>query len=330
MADHDRYHPAAVEALAAFGIDDHSVELVTIGENVTFRAYRPGGPDSFVLRLHRPGYHSLAELDSERLWLAALASAGVSVPEPAAGPDGQFFVPVTVSPGDVRHAGLTRWRDGRILADPQASTDVESSVTDQFTQLGTLMARMHTQATAWSPPPGFTRQRLDADGLVGEAPFWGRFWEAGDLTPAQAAALSDARSVALGHLRAYGEPADRFSMIHADLHLGNLLVDPTGALSVIDFDDAGYGWHQYDMAVALLHIWDAPDAGAARAAFFDAYRTARPITDEELAWVPFFETVRLMALIGWKDQRPEVRWPEGRFNGLVEQALDRVDDLRMG
>lgn len=325
-----RYRPAAIEALDAFDLADHELELVTVGENVTFRARRPGADDSFVLRLHRPGYHSLEELDSERVWLAALDGAGISVPEPEAAPDGRFFVPVTVADGDVRFAGLTRWRDGEIMADLQYSTDVGSKVADQFAQLGDLMARMHDQASAWQPPAGFTRQRLDADGLLGEAPFWGRFWEADELTAAQAAALADARLVALEQLHAYGEPADRFSVIHADLHLGNLLVDATGALSVIDFDDAGFGWHQYDMAVALLHIWDAPDATAARAAFFDAYRATRPIGDDDLAWVPFFETVRLMALIGWKDQRPEVEWPKGRFNGLVEQALARVDDLKIG
>lgn len=326
MADSDRYLAAATDAAAAFGIDDHALDLVIIGENVTYRA--AGSSDAFVLRLHRPGYHTLDELDSERTWLAALADAGVSVPEPVAAPDGRYFVPVTVEAGDVRYAGLTRWRDGEVVADLQRSTDIDTSVADQFAQLGTLMAQMHSQAVDWRPPPGFTRQRLDADGLVGEAPFWGRFWEADELTPAQATALREARVVALERLRRYGEPPHRFSVIHADLHLGNLLVDPSGTLSVIDFDDAGFGWHQYDMAVALLHVSDAPDAPAARAAFFEAYRATRPITDDELAWVPFFETVRLMALIGWKDQRPDVAWPAGRFNDLVEQALARVGDLR--
>ena len=325
MADHDTYLAAAEAARAAFGIDDHELDLIVVGENVTYRAQR--SDSAYVLRLHRPGYHTLAELDSERVWLAALADAGVSVPEPVGAPDGRYFIPVEVAPGDERFAGLTRWRDGEVVADLQRSTDVGSSMADQFAQLGTLMAQMHSQAVTWEPPSSFTRQRLDADGLVGEAPFWGRFWEADELTPAQAGALGAARMVALDRLHEYGEPADRFSVIHADLHLGNLLVDPTGTLSVIDFDDAGYGWHQYDMAVALLHIWDAPDTTEARAAFFEAYRASRAISDAELAWVPFFEMVRLMALIGWKAQRPEVSWPDGRFNELVEQALDRIGDL---
>ena len=39
------------------------------------------------------------------------------------------------------------------------------------------MAAMHNQASAWQPPAGFKRHALDADGLMGEAPFWGPFWE---------------------------------------------------------------------------------------------------------------------------------------------------------
>ena len=325
MTEVDPYLRAARAAAAAFGIGDHDLDLVVVGENVTYRAARHDS--AYVLRLHRRGYHTLEELDAERLWLAALDDAGVSVPRPAPAADGRFFIPVEVTPGDERFAGLTHWRDGEVMADFHRSTDVETSVTGQFAQLGELMARMHDQAAAWEPPPGFTRQRLDADGLVGDAPFWGRFWEADGLSPSQATALTEARETAHARLVAYGEPAERFSVIHADLHLGNLLVDGDGQLSVIDFDDAGFGWHQYDMAVALLHVWDAPDADEARAAFFGAYRALRPISDADLAWVPFFETVRLMALIGWKDQRPEVVWPAERFTGLVEQALARVDDL---
>lgn len=320
MADSADWLSAAHAARMAFGLEHHDLELVTVGENVTYRAARAGA-DSFVLRLHRPGYHSLEELDSERIWLAALSRAGISVPEPAAAPDGRFFVPVTVAEGDVRFAGLTRWRDGEVMADLQSTLDVPPSIREPFAQLGELMGHMHGQAAGWEAPAGFVRQRLDADGLLGDDPFWGRFWEVDELTDDQKQHLSRARELARIRLLEYGEPAETFSVIHADLHLGNLLVDAAGRLSVIDFDDAGYGWHQYDMAVALLHVRGTPDADAAEEAFVEAYRRVRPLAHDDLAWIPFFEAVRLMALVGWKGQRPEVQWSAGRFEGLVEAAL---------
>ncbi len=42
-------------------------------------------------------------------------------------------------------------------------------------------------------------------------------------------------------------------MIHADMHLDNVLKDGE-RLNVIDFDDAGYGWHAFDLAVGIYHL----------------------------------------------------------------------------
>ena len=40
-----------------------------------------------------------------------------------------------------------------------------------------LIASMHNQASTWAVPVGFRRHALDADGLMGDAPFWGPFWD---------------------------------------------------------------------------------------------------------------------------------------------------------
>jgi hypothetical protein len=48
------YAPAALQALAAFGVEPAELRFVHLSENVTFRAIdaRDGSP--LVLRLHRP------------------------------------------------------------------------------------------------------------------------------------------------------------------------------------------------------------------------------------------------------------------------------------
>ena len=43
--------------------------------------------------------------------------------------------------------------------------------------LGSIMAKMHNHAEHWREPVGFTRHAWDVDGLTGDRPFWGRFWE---------------------------------------------------------------------------------------------------------------------------------------------------------
>ncbi len=116
-------------------------------------------------------------------------------------------------------------------------------------------------------------------------------------------------------LERYGRDPATFSMIHADLHHHNVLVDGE-RLTVIDFDDAGFGWHQYDIAVALYHSQATSNVAAVERAFVDGYRAKRAISDEALALVPMFQLIRGVAIIGWKHLRPEVEWPDGMFDRI--------------
>ena len=79
-------------------------------------------------------------------------------------------------------------------------------------------------------------------------------------------------------LTRYGKPARTFSLIHADLHPRNVLIDGTHA-AVIDFDDAGFGWHQYDLAVALVSYQHHPAFAAFRDACIAGYRSVRALAD---------------------------------------------------
>lgn len=329
------YETPARTALQQFGIGTARLQLIGISENVTFRADDDRSGQSYVLRLHRPDYHTLEELNSERVWLGALRTSGISVPTPVAAPDGRYFVAVEVAEGETRQVGLNLWAPGEIVGelltahDPSADAIEPTEITEPFAQLGGLMAAMHNQATSWTPPPSFRRHRLDLDGLLGDAPFWGPFWESPVLDGRERELLIAARDHCRERLRRYGEPERTFSMIHADLHLANLLTH-RGKLSVIDFDDAGFGWHQYDIAVAMFHSRDTADFRAARQAFLHSYRAVRPINDDDLALVPMFELIRGMAILGWRAERPEVPWPDGQLemfrNGVVagcERLLGR-------
>ena len=315
------YEHAAFTALAEFGVEAADVTLESVAENITYRVDPANASESFVLRLHRPGYHSLAELDSERIWLHALSEAGITVPQPMPATDGRYYVPIEI-PGldESRFVSLSGWIEGEI-----ADNVVEGAETEQigrhFQQLGALMAAMHNQASAWVPPPTFRRHRLDADAFLGEAPFWGRFWDHPALSEPERHSLMATGDDLRQALETYGNDRDTFSMIHADLHFRNLVIDGE-SISVIDFDDAAFGWHQYDIAVALFESRHMPNFDAYENSFIEAYRSVRDITDEDLALVPMFELIRRMALIGWKAQRPEVTWPDGRFDAIKANALE--------
>ncbi|MGE0580325.1 phosphotransferase enzyme family protein [Reyranella sp.] len=300
------YAPAARQALAAFGVVPAELAFVNMSENVTFRVTdaRDGAP--LVLRLHRPWYHDIEELKSEHLWTRALVDAGVAAPKPLLTTAGESFAQVDIpATGERRWAGLARWVDGELLDHVVARETDPAATLRYFSQLGALMAAMHDQASGWTPPAGFRRHALDADGLLGPAPFWGPFWDHPIFSADERSLLMKTRDRLHAALVRYGKPARTFSLIHADLHPRNVVVDGSHA-AVIDFDDAGFGWHQYDLAVALVSYQDGEAFAAIRDACIAGYRSMRAITDQDLALLPMFLLIREMAQIGWYGQRPEL------------------------
>lgn len=322
------FAPAALAALTAFPIDARDLTLVSLSENVTFRVTDGRDGKSYVFRLHRPGYHALHELVSERAWIWALAKAGIDVPEAVMTHDGQDYVPVTIpATGEQRFAGLASWTEGRLLSDVLAETADQKRVEESFKQLGAITAAMHNQASAWQPPPGFKRHALDSDGLMGMAPHWGEFWEHRSLSPAERRLLLDVRQRMHDLLSGLSREPHAYSVIHADLHPGNIVVDGD-RLTVIDFDDAGFGWHQYDIATALTHWQTKPNAAEIESAFLAGYRATRPVSDEALSLIPQFRLIRWMATIGWFHQRPEINRPSAVFEERKAWVLDQCAALQ--
>src|SRR5882757_136741 len=316
------FTPAARAALNAFPIDAGDLTLVSLAENVTFKVADRRDGSAYVLRLHRPGYHTLDELVSERAWIRALADAGVDVPSAVSARDGRDYVQVTIPiTGEQRFAGLARWTEGRLLSDVLAETSDHRVIENYFAQLGALTASMHNQASSWQPPPAFKRHALDDDGLMGDAPHWGPFWEHRSLSAAERGLLLDARRRMREMLTRLSRDSSVYSLIHADMHPGNILVDGE-RLTVIDFDDAGFGWHAYDIGVALSYHQRGPDFEALERAYLAGYGSVRRLSEQSLALLPLFRLVRGLAQIGWFHQRPELD-RTARFEEMKAVVLDQ-------
>lgn len=321
------YTPAALAALAHFPVDATDIKLVAHSENVTFRISEGNGGLDYALRLHRPGYNSIDELVSERTWVAALSESGLRVQNSIRTNDDRYFELIDIpSTGEQRYAGMTTWLDGELLDDYLAACDAQTDRPRMFRMIGEMAATMHNQVSRWEEPPDFTRHRLDLDGLLGDAPVWGRFWENENLTRAERGLLQRAREDAKIALLDYGARQDHFGLIHADLHPNNIVLKGT-ELGVLDFDDSAYGWHLYDFASALIEYTTASDFEKLQTALLDGYRQYRPLSDRDVDVLPLFLLIRGMAIIGWFHQRPEHAISD-YFVEIKNWVISKCDDRR--
>ena len=323
--DHGALLASASLAIGAWDLKARDISLVSHSENIVFRVDTVDG-QAFVLRFHRPGYHSLAELHGEFQWTAALGRFGIGVPLPRYTGEDKAFVTVDLPElSQRRFASLVEWVEGTAMATMIDEETSKSDLERYFHRTGQLAARIHNQSAAWPVPPSFERHSFDADGLMGREPFWGQFWMNANLSPAERKQIIHARDQIYRILTDYGKDRETYSLIHADLHPGNLIVT-NDHLHIIDFDDSGFGWHQYELAVAISYYQDSPYYDAIQSAIIDGYRSERPLTDEDIELIPVFVLIRSMVSLGWIEQRPELD-SSHKLPKLIKRSIEQSTAL---
>ena len=305
-----RLEKLAHQVMAHWNIAPRALRLVKFRENAVFRVDADHGL-SYALRIHRAGYHSDAALHSELQWMAALQQAGVDVPRLVPAADGRLFVTAaTGKEGEHVQVDLFEWIDGQPLGSSEEGVGGQlAQVVATYRTVGGIAARLHNQAVAWRLPAGFQRHSWDTEGLVGERPLWGRFWELAALTKAQRSLLLAARErvrTGIAAFAASADPHETYSLIHADFVPENLLL-AQGKVRLLDFDDAGFGWHLFDLATALWFIQGDRHYEAARDALVAGYRAFRELPEEHLAVLPVFMMARGFTYLGWVHTRPGSR-----------------------
>ena len=295
---------AVARAAALWGFPPSGLVLAAQRENAVWRF-----DGRFALRLHRPGYRTLAELQSELDWMAMLAKGGLTVPRPIPSRNGRLVEVVEDTPVSV----LT-WLPGRMVG-AQGALDGITDREGYMRRLGALLARLHDLSDDWTPPPDFTRPRWDHPGLTGDAPLWGPFWRNPDLTSAQRAAVLAARSKAEAALTRIGQTLD-FGLIHADAITENVMIDGE-TLMLIDFDDGGWGYRAFDLATVLMRQRAAPDYPALRAALLEGYGRPTPALDLMLM-------LRALTYLGWVIPRMDEPGGPARSGRAIATALPLV------
>jgi Ser/Thr protein kinase RdoA (MazF antagonist) len=314
-----RIRRTAVRALADYPVDEPSLSFIAHGENTTFRV--DSGDARFLMRVHRPNRHgrgvdSRVAVGSELAWLAALqADTDLSVPTPIRANSGQW---TTVADGRV--CSVLGWQGGRMhAANPRPV---------HFRRLGGVLARLHDHASVWAPPSGFVRMRWDWETFFGNTMEYGGVSAAGcwELLPAPVRTQFDEVARRMRTVMAdLGSKPDAFGLIHADLHLENALFDGD-AVRVIDFDDCGFGYWLYDIAVPLWDNRSHADYTTFRAALLEGYAERRELPD--LTHLDDFIATRDVAFglwfAGMAQVNPAFAADLPKTMDYIRRSLDRV------
>jgi Ser/Thr protein kinase RdoA (MazF antagonist) len=300
-------------ALALWGLAAMPVRFIAGRENRVYRVSTPQG--DFALRLKRPGYRSDAELLAELQWLEAMYAAGVKVPRPQPALSGSLLETI-----GAQRVDMIGWLPGTPLGRSRAPLAL-ADAPRVFRKLGAAMADLHEACDRWVKPAGFERCAWDIEGLVGDAPVWGAFWNNPTLDAETRALFETFRDIARKDLDRLAEGLD-YGLIHADLVRENVLVDGQ-ELRIIDFDDGGWGFRMFDVATALFKNRHEPGYDTLKTALLSGYRSRRPLDTTAL---DLFVALRAVSYVGWIVPRIEEDGSGDRNLRYIEDARDLCSD----
>ena len=245
-----------------------------------------------ALRLNRPGYKDLTEIKSEMWWTKALAKKGFPVPCPIESHKGEDVIQVS---SDLV-ATMIEWVEGAPIGD--AKIPIKGSGKKIYFELGMLLADLHNLTEDLNFPDWFKRPLWDIDGLLGETPNWGRFWESSGLSQEEKYILKLTRNKVKLILQKYKFDGAETLLLHGDAIRENVFNGPNG-LTLIDFDDCGYGFPIYDLATATIQSIEDKHYQNRCDAILNGYGKDRYLTDADFELFPIFSMLRVLATSSW-------------------------------
>ncbi len=290
-------------ALEDYGITEACLRLMVDAGNTTYRVKavdpNPVGGSLYVdgcysLRLHQPGYQNEGAVDSELEWLYALSEAGLPVPQPLTTIEGELSVEVSVPGVPVaRRCSLLRWVKGRMA--PKLVRPWHMNA------IGRLIAQLQNHASSWRPPPGFVRRHYDRNGLWGDDT--GTGYTADEVWPRiprrYFEAFQEVTTRVEQVMEDWGKGPDVYGLIHADLGTEANVLFHRGEARAIDFDDGGYGYWVYDLAIPLVDLEGDDALPTYRDALLEGYSEIRSIPEEQLEKLELFQAAFRALEIFW-------------------------------
>lgn len=280
-------------ALRKFGFNQYRLRFLQHLDNTTFRLICDAG--RYLVRVHRVQAHMPRRIESELAWLKALShDTKIFVQIPQCSPDGKMVVMAEAfGVPEPYPVSVLSWLNGRILRQDHRSPR-------HFDQLGQLVAQIHNHSQRWARPSWFDRPTYDSYGLFGQDGLL-RLDVIGlkHLPGGVQNDLKILRERLQEAEQKLGTDPTIFGLIHFDLSFGNVLFTNDEVLP-IDFDNCGFGYYLFDLAVILAGPYERPGFKERRENLVRGYREVRELSDDLLELIPTCMAVRAALLKQWE------------------------------
>ena len=297
-----RLRQLAKTALHAYALDTAQLSFIKYESNIIYQVDLPDVapiksnsspylPNRYLLRIH--AMDDVDAIASELTWLSALdKEAGLPVPAPVSTPDGKLLTTI-VTPGmpNGRVVSLMRWLDGRRL--------LQGLHPQHLKALGQVVAQMHDFSVSWQPPDGFCRPHWDWEAQLGGSLFSHSIEELVESMPVKCQQpFQMISSLAKQTLASLGKSPQAYGLIHSDLYPENVLFK-AGKAYPIDFEDCGFGYWMWDIAIALSQWAWGNDWERMRDAFYEGYSQYRCLLSAQWAQLDLFIATQFATMVLW-------------------------------
>jgi len=208
--------------------------------------------------------------------LAFLHERHMPVPQPVRRRDGQWLSTMD-TPTSIRHSALFHFFDGEehVAWCPEVNEHAVMSFGASVAEIHRLMDQFH------SP---FPRHHLDMQYLIdGPLRTLGRLLK--ERCGKNLEFFHDHADTMRRRLAELGKGQGVYGLIHADLHVGNILFNPDVGFCILDFDQCAFGWRAYDVATFKCNTIETVPAHLTDdiwRCFLAGYEQVCPLTQLEL------------------------------------------------
>ncbi len=259
------------------------IELNQHYVNTTFRLHCNEG--EFLVRVHRQPKWCNDMIESEMRLIQALDDESeLDVQSPCLTKDNALVLKDGVFP-----LTILKWLNGKTVRS-------DSRNVQHYEAIGRIIGQLHEFVKKWKRCR-FNRLPIDVQLYDSEFRSW---YSEEESESDDALKLRESVQKILDEVKhLLGQGPENFGIVHGDLSFGNVIFAKNQVFPV-DFDDCGFGYYIYDLAIVLAGAYGHSEFESKQDALISAYRSVTQVEDKQVSLLPVFVLLRAAMMCQWR------------------------------